>query len=196
MWDKIKILEISRDAKDSLKKDDNGRMTNGSNYRILFYYLPLFVSVVLLFARVRINTEIANYFITAISIFAGLFFNLLLVIADKVNIRRQLINAESDEAQKNYVARYKHFSEQLISQISYTIIVSVAIIILMFLTHFSTWLPRNVSQTWLEIYSILKIILNGIIFFFGTRFLILLLLVLSSLYKLLLDDLTLKTPKK
>ena len=143
MWNKIKIREIKKDALDSLKKDYNGKVVKNHLVQLYYYTIPLIISLILLFSRAIITTEIANYFITGISIFAGLSFNLLLAIADKLNVRKRLLDNDINEETKNYVTRYRHFSEQLISQISYCIIISIVLILLMFLTHFSTWLPKS-----------------------------------------------------
>jgi hypothetical protein len=193
MWTKIKIWEIRYDAIESLYKDYNGRIVKKRFTVFKYFYLfPLLISGILLYSGALIDSDIANYFITGISIFAGLFFNLLLVVADKLNIRKRLLECETNEETKNYVIRYRHFSEQLISQISYGIVISIVLIILMFLTHFKSWLPKVDISYILTIYKILKYLLNGLIFYFGTQFIIMLFVILSSMYVMLLDDIKLK----
>lgn len=193
MWTKIKIWEIRKDALESLKKDYNGRIVKNKKIVFSYYYLfPFIISVGFLAIGVTIDKEIANYFITGISIFAGLFFNLLLVVADKLNVRKRLLDNDPNEETRNYVKRYRHFSEQLISQISYGIIISIGLIILMFLTHFKTWLPSTDILYVKLSYKVLKYILNGLIFYNGMQFIIMLFVILSSMYVMLLDDLKLK----
>lgn len=193
MWTKIKIWEIRKDALLSLKKDYNGRIVKSRKIVFSYYYLfPAFVSFTFIIIGVTIDSEIANYFITGISIFAGLFFNLLLVVADKLNVRKRLLETDKNEETINYVMRYKHFSEQIISQISYGIIISIVLIILMFLTHFKVWLPHTDNYYFLLVYKTLKYILNGLIFFYGSQFIIMLFVILSSMYVMLLDDLKIK----
>lgn len=196
MWTKIKIWEIRRDSLLSLRKDINDRIVKDKFSVILYYNLiPITVAILFLAIGVSINSEIANYFITAISIFAGLFFNLLLVVADKLNERKKIINADSDEETVNYVKRYTNFSEQLISQISYTIILSLLLIVLMFLIHFKNWLPVNDWEYIKYVYMGLKLTLNGLIFYFGVQFIVMLFVILSSMYTMLLDDIKIKLPK-
>lgn len=193
MWTKIKVWEIKKDALLSLRKDYNGRVVkNKSSFLTYYYIIPLLISVIFLLIGVSINSEISNYFITAISIFAGLFFNLLLVVADKLNIRKKMLENDQNEETVNYVKRYTHFSEQLISQISYTIVISLSLIVLMFLIHFKTWLPHCDIVYVKIIYKTLKYILNGIIFYVGMQFIIMLFVILSSMYVMLLDDIKLK----
>lgn len=193
MWSKIKIWEIRKDALLSLRKDYNGRIVKNKYIFLSYYYLiPFLISAIFLLIGVSINSEISNYFITAISIFAGLFFNLLLVVADKLNIRRKLLENDKNEETVNYVKRYTHFSEQLISQISYTIVLSLSLIVLMFLIHFKSWLPQWDIEYVSIIYKTLKYILNGTIFYVGMQFIIMLFVILSSMYVMLLDDIKLK----
>lgn len=193
MWTKIKIWEIRKDALESLRKDYNGRIIKDKRLVISYYYaFPLIVTITFLAIGVTINTDIANYFITGISIFAGLFFNLLLVVADKLNIRKRLLDNDTSEETKNYVIRYRHFSEQLISQISFGIVISIGLIILMFFANFKSWLPDTDICYVKIIYKILKYILNGLIFYNGTQFIIMLFVILSSMYVMLLDELKIK----
>ena len=193
MWTKIKIWEIRKDALESLRKDYNGKIVKDRRIVFTYYYaFPFVISIVFLSIGVTINTEIANYFITGISIFAGLFFNLLLVVADKLNVRKRFLDSDQNEETKNYVIRYRHFSEQLISQISYGIVISIGLIMLMFFTHFRSWLPQTDIHCIKIIYKILKYILNGLIFYYGTQFIIMLFVILSSMYVMLLDDLKIK----
>lgn len=193
MWTKIKIWEIRKDAIDSLQKDYNGNIVKNKFVTAFYFYItPLIVSVILLIVGVRINNDIANYFITGISIFAGLFFNLLLVVSDKLNIRKRLLDTDPNEETRNYVIRYRHFSEQLISQISYTIVISISLIILMFMTHFKTLLPKTDQISIIFLYKTLKYVLNGLIFYHGMQFIIMIFVILSSMYVMLLDDLKIK----
>jgi len=193
MWTKIKVWEIRKDALLSLRKDYNGRMVKNKTAFLIYYnIIPFLISVIFLLIGVSINSEISNYFITAISIFAGLFFNLLLVVADKLNVRKKMLENNQNEETVNYVKRYTHFSEQLISQISYTIVISLSLIVLMFLVHFKSWLPHSDIEYVIIIYKALKYILNGIIFYVGMQFIIMLFVILSSMYVMLLDDIKLK----
>lgn len=193
MWTKIKIWEIRKDAINSLQKDYNGNVVKNKFVTAFYFYItPLIISVILLIIGVTITNDIANYFITGISIFAGLFFNLLLVVSDKLNIRKRLLDTDPNEETRNYVIRYRHFSEQLISQISYSIVISISLIILMFMTHFKTWLPKTDHCSIIIIYKSLKYILNGLIFYHGMQFIIMLFVILSSMYVMLLDDLKIK----
>jgi len=196
MWTKIKIWEIRKDSLLSLRKDINNRIVKNKFNVILYYNLiPLIIAIIFLIIGVTINSEIANYFITAISIFAGLFFNLLLVVASKLNERKKIIDSNSDEETVNYVERYTNFSEQLISQISYTIILSLLLIVLMFFIHFKKWLPHFEWQYLSLFYHGLKCLLNGIIFYIGVQFIVMLFVILSSMYTMLLDDIKIKLPK-
>lgn len=196
MWTKIKISEIRKDAIHSLYKDYNGRVIKKK--RVIwwyFYILPFIIMMMMLGFHLFVNKDMASYFITGISIFAGLFFNLLLVVADKLNARKLLLENDTNEGTVNYVKRYRHFSEQLISQISYTIVLSIYIILLMFLTQFKNWFPLNENESrefLMFSVGLFHYLFNGYVYFLGVRFLIMLFVILSSMYVMLLDDLKIK----
>ncbi|MEP0984945.1 hypothetical protein [Ekhidna sp.] len=174
-------------------KDYNGRRVKDRWIFITYYYnIPAIVALTVVLLGASITSEISNYFITGISIFAGLFFNLLLVVADKMNVKKRILDLDSNEETKNYVIRYKHFSEQLISQISYAIVISLVLIILMFLTHFGTWLSTIDAIDLTNFISFYIPILDTVIFYFGVKFIIMLFVILSSMYVMLLDDLKIK----
>ena len=62
-----------------------------------------------------------------------LFFNLLIVVSEKMEKRKKLLNSTYEPTHK-YAKDYKIFSERLIASISYAIVLSVLIIGLMFFT--------------------------------------------------------------
>lgn len=195
MWNKIKIREIRSDALRSLSTDFSGNSVKRKQM-IYFYYLgPIIISSVLLSFKVKISVEIANYFITGISIFSGLFFNLLLVVADKMNTKKQQLAEDFNEETTNYLIRYKIFSQQLISQISYAIILSVFLILLMFVTNIISWVHNIKEMSENKFHEIFDYSINALIFFLGAQFVLLLLVILSSMYVMLLDDIKIKLRK-
>lgn len=108
MWDKIKLNEIRKNAKDSLKYKDFNANKKNNTYKWYLYVLPCLVSVLLLTLSIFIEKEIANYLITSISIFAGLFFGLLFIVTDKYNQKKEYLKdliEKGDEETKGYVQR-------------------------------------------------------------------------------------------
>ena len=109
VWDKIRLLEIRRDALRYLCEDFDGKkIANTSMVSFYYYWVPLILSGGLIWFNVRLTNEISTYLITGISIFAGLFFNLLIVVSDKMNKRKRLLNSKA-EHEKDYAIKYQTF---------------------------------------------------------------------------------------
>lgn len=187
-WNKIRISKIKKEAVDSLYKNYSGYKERKGIVRFYFYFLPFIVAIAFLFFGIKVNSNIANYFIMGITIFAGLFFSLLLVVADKYNVRKKDLIDNNNEEALNYLRRYKIFSEHLIAQISYCIIISVYLLILMFLAQLT---GIHVSIDWIYLKYFLiggKYLLNGLIFYYGFRYIILLFVILSAMFTMLFED--------
>lgn len=193
-WDKIKISEIRKDALNNLFKQHNGeKVANEKVVKFYYYILPIIVSIVVLILGVTIKESIASYLITGISIFAGLFFSLLITVSDKMNKRKELQKSLS-ETDVNYFKLYKKFSEQLIAYISYEIVLSVILIILILFTFIDVndFNFLIITTFVINLFKVLNIVLNFLIFYYGIKFLYILLIILSSMYVMLLDDINRK----
>lgn len=194
IWNKIKIFEIRKDAINSLFKDIRGIETSRKRIVIFYYYIfPLFISLFLVFLGVKIDKEIASYLITGISIFAGLFFNLLIVVSDKMKHRKIFFNSEKEHL-KNYAELYKNFSEQLTAYISYSIVLSLILIGLIFLTQIDV---NNINFILLTrksimVFEFIKDVFSFLVFYFGNQFLLILTIILSNMYIMLIDDINLE----
>lgn len=196
MISEIRIFTIRKEALNSLRKDNNGTVIRSVRSILLYYYcVPFFFSVLLILFGANVTPEIATFFITGISIFAGLFFNLLLVVAEKANDRKSKLDLKKEQKTKinesfiNYVKRYSIFSEKLISQISHCISLSIILIVLMFLTYLKELRidPITLDNYWFNSINF-KIILDFLIFVIGAQFLILITVILSNIYSMLLED--------
>lgn len=193
-WDKIKIFEIRKNALSYLNKDFRGIQSTSKILVFFYYYLiPLIIGLTLIAFEFKIDKDISTYLITGISIFAGLFFNLLIVVSDKMRQRKVLYNSEKDD-EKNYAELYKTFSEQLIAYISYAIILSLLLIILMFITQLNLKNFNHLifSDSIKENLKIARSIFNFFIFYFGYQLLIILSIILSNMYIMLIDDINLE----
>lgn len=199
IWSKIKLNQIRTDAKKSLYKDFNGRIKDEKKAHFFLYVLPIIVSIAFLTLGIFILENIATYLITGISIFAGLFFGLLFIVNDKYNSRKEVLKDSRYEDTQKYLKRYKIFATQLISQISYAILISIALITLMSAIYFSStidWnnlisiIPYENVKISLHYFLIaLKYIINGLIFYLCFQFILFVIVILSSTYVMLMDDL-------
>lgn len=194
IWDKIKIFEIRRDAINALYKDIRGvEVSNKIIVKLYYYFCPAIISILLFILGVKIDKDISSYLITGISIFAGLFFNLLVVVSDKMRQRKIFFNSDKEDKQ-NYAELYKNFSEQLTAYISYSIILSLTLIGLMFLTQINLNNAHFllITKNILLFFEHIKNLFNILVFFFGIQFLIILTIILSNMYIMLIDDINLE----
>lgn len=196
MWNKIRILEIRKEAFESLKYIDDNASEKSNIYMLYMYILPLVASALLLLIGIFITDDIATYLITSISIFAGLFFSLLFIVTERYNSKKEQLRSNENEEVLNYLIRYKNFSKFLIRQISYTIVLAIVLILLMALIYFSPQVPQlNLFGYGEMIRTICKYIFNGVIYYFGCQFLIFIIVILGNTYVMLSDDINNKTTK-
>ena len=191
MWNNIKLNEIRKQAKESLKYKDFNANSTTKVYLLYLYLLPVLFALVLLSLGLFIEKEIASYFITSISIFAGLFFSLLFIVTDKYNTKKDKLKELTEEGDKeacNYLIRYKNFSKFLIRQISFTIVLAVVLILTLSIIYFLPLFPQMDSMIWKYFKLIAKYLLNGIIYYWSAQFIVFLIVILSNMYVMLLDD--------
>lgn len=186
----LKLKDIRKEAIHSLYYDNRDNLISTKFKLNLFYYgIPFVASLILICLNQLLNESSITYFITGISIFAGLFFNLLIVVSDKMEKRKKLFVSNYEPTHK-YAKDYKIFSERLIASISYAILLSIIIIGLMFFT--------QIDYTCLEEYFIKKYVeslnkisdyfFNFASYFIGFQFIILLLHILTDIYDMLIHD--------
>ncbi len=189
MWTKIRILEIRKEAFESLKYKDDNACEESKTYMLYMYVLPLLVCALLLVAGIFITNDIATYLITSISIFAGLFFGLLFIVTDRYNAKIEQLKENENEEVRNYLVRYKNFSKFLIRQISYTIILALFLILLMALIYYSSQVPHfNLCGYGDKVRTFFKYGINGLIYYWSSQFFIFILVILGNTYVMLSDD--------
>lgn len=74
---KIDVTDIVRDHVETLVDGNSGRTSRSD--LVLFILIPAVVAGMLAFARIELSPNAANVMITALAIFTGLLFNLLLL---------------------------------------------------------------------------------------------------------------------
>ncbi len=185
-----KLFEIRKEAHRSLYFDNRNRLIAEKwKLNLLYYGIPIIISLILIFLNQLLTENSITYFITGISIFAGLFFNLLIVVSDKMEKRKSQL-ASIYEPTSKYAEDYKLFSERLIASISYAIILSILVIGLMFFTQIS----YDKMIKFLDLSFITCInkasdcIFNFLAYFVGFKFLILLIHILIDIYDMLMHD--------
>ncbi len=123
MFRRIDVRDIVKGHMATLTEYGTGRRHNGDY--MLFFGLPLILTAGLLWTKVHVTNEIATIIITALSIFAGLLFNLLLLAHGMI---RSTPQDNLDE---------KRLIREIYSNISYAILVSILVIIVCMAFYFS-----------------------------------------------------------
>lgn len=193
-----KLYAIRRESLNALYYDNRNRLIASKwKLNLIYYGLPILLSVALILLDQKLTENSITYFITGISIFAGLFFNLLIVVSDKMDKRKKQL--ESDyEPTSDYAKDYKLFSERLIASISYAIILSILVIGLMFFTQidYGSLSECLIDDAVVWIKKISDYIFNFLAYFVGLKFLILLLHILIDIYDMLIHDMNMQEHQK
>lgn len=193
-----KLFKIRKEAIHAIYYDNRNKLV-AKKWKLNFFYyvLPTITSLTLVVLNHRLTENSITYFITGISIFAGLFFNLLIVVSDKMDKRKEQLNSDFEPTNK-YARDYKLFSERLIASISYAIVLSLIVIGLMFFTqidfaNLTSYLPESTVKI---INNISDYLFNFLSYYVGFKFLILLLHILIDIYEMLIHDMNIQHHQK
>lgn len=155
VFPRINVTAIIRNHLASLKNVNTGK-SEFSDF-ILFLFLPILMAGTLIFFKVTLTEGMINILITSLSIFIGLFFNVLVLIIGTL-VKNATENLE------------KKILQELIDNVSYTIIISMLSILFgIFSIGFK---------------GIMGSVFNGVTFFILFHFLMTVLLVLKRIYLL------------
>ena len=162
MSSKLNVWGVVRDHIGTLRNFDTGRYSPGDI--LLFIVIPAIFAAGLTWLRIKITEQIANGLITALSVFAGLLFNLLLLIYDIV---------QKDQGAADNAKLQRLFLKEIYANISFCILISITSIIL--LSVFAFGITVNA----------LAFALCFVIYFFLAVFVFTLLMVLKRVHVLL-----------
>lgn len=181
MNDVFHIREIIRDGINTV-------IDPKKKYFILIV-LPLILSTLsVFFLGVFIKDNYVGLIIGSFAIFSGFFFTLIVYVSDKATNKRKEYAHSSEESDQRFLKKYLQFSERLIIQISYSIVVSIFAIILLFLTQFDFSLTFSIKDHLIEIGKFYFFSINVITLAVCFNFLLFLLLIISNMYALFLEE--------
>ena len=115
--------------------------------------------------------DIIDILINCLSIFTALIFSVLFIVPDKLSQRIKCLQEKRDDSKNNYLIRFLNFSKIFVKQVSFIIVLCMVLIVLLILQKIQTC-------------SIL-VFANSFLF---TVLIMYLLLILSNIYILLMDD--------
>lgn len=181
MTSKIDVRQIVLDHFLTLHRQGEKRI--GLRDVTLFYVVPVAAALLaVLGLGLRVNEGLANALFTGVSIFAGLLFNVQLLVYD--NVRH--IRFDEDELPAITDRRRKRFTE-LYSNVSYSILICLLIIILVLLfnlTFEGGWLQgiRHQIEGWL---NPLDLVVQCLVLAVAVHFILTMFMVLKRVHFLL-----------
>ncbi|MDO6803655.1 hypothetical protein Q4595_14470 [Wenyingzhuangia sp. 1_MG-2023] len=184
MLKQFKILYIRKLAIQTLES------TSHIKFQLHYRIIPFIISLVISSFNSKISENNSGILVTGISIFAGLLFSLLFIVTDKLNLRRVTLSTDKNEEVINYLKRYKSFAKKTIHQISYTILLSILLILLIFLNDYPDWLNFECPYYSFIAKKYFGYSLKFFFYYSSLQFLYFLLTILASMFSMLSEDIT------
>ena len=169
------LTEIIKDGLSTIE-------TTHKRILLLFIFPFAFGLFLEFYANINISIDYIDVLISSLSIFTGFFFTLIVYVADKAANKKKIYRLEENEEDKRFLNSYLTFTERLISQISYSIFLSIMVIA------FSLISQLNLSCLSNSICNAINHFLQILIFSMIVHFGIYLLLIVSNMYALFLEE--------
>lgn len=153
----------------SLFYDIDGNKRPKMKTIFFFVIIPIIFSLISL--KLDKANEIIDTLLACLSIFTALIFTVLFVVPDKFSSRINMLKEKDDDATHGYLIRFYNFTKSFVQQISFIIVQSLLLIILL------------VMQ---KLYpcSVLTFINSGLFIIL----ILYILTILSNIYIILMDD--------
>jgi len=183
----LKVKHIVKAAHKALFTEISGTVKPKAkrNKILLFDILPGLIAFFIIFKGNFLvkDSAMINYIMTTCSIFAGLLFSLIIVIVDKA---KKIKETKSDKVENEfyYLSRYLRFSRHLITKIAFTILVSLAIIILLILAN----LKLGIGNIIPILADTKKYIVSFLVIYFSIQFIYLIVNIISDMYDVFLEE--------
>lgn len=174
MSSKINLFSIVRAHFNTLR-DPQTKKRSVADW-LTFYAGPVVGALLLMRLHLRINNDYVNIIVSMLSIFVGLLLNMIVVLFD-------IIRSEQKRANKVTVL------EEVLANISFTIVLSIFTIGVVLLTQLNFGRPE-----WQPYIEDGREVVNFISFVFLILFLLTLLMVVKRMYLLFMDEV--ETAKK
>lgn len=155
MLTKINLSSILTSHLNTLKNDNTAK-PEFDDY-LTFLIIPLIVATVLIYFKLYLNDAAVSLIIAILAIIVGLLFNVIVIIFD-------IVKRDNSKKIKNKIL------EQLLSNISYTILISICSILLSIATFLD--------------FHIVKVVSNFLVYFALSHYLVNVLMILKRMYAL------------
>ena len=168
------IYRIIKDGTKSLLYDIDGKKRSKFQVYLGFTFVPIIICVIIIWKEISFR-DIIDTLLTVLSIFTALIFSVLFSVPDKLSQRIERLKNKTDNSTKNYLIRFINFTRSFVQQISFIIVICIVLIILLV---FLKAITNNIIILILTTISLVLFITS----FFG------ILIILSNIYTLLMDD--------
>lgn len=173
--DKINISKIVEDHIDTLKYYNTNKKSKGDIF--LFFIVPLILSSAIVYFEFIPTEGTITIFVTALSIFAALLFNLLLLIYDITSKSKN--TEQKDELTSSFI-------KEIYSNVSFSILIAITTIILSIVYYI--WISTCTSEVEIINLSLTTYIFSFLIYYFMIQFLLTLLMILKRIHALLSNE--------
>ena len=123
------IIRILKDGIMSLFYDIDGNKRPKMKTIFFFVIIPIIFSLISL--KLDKANEIIDTLLACLSIFTALIFTVLFVVPDKFSSRINMLKEKDDDATHGYLIRFYNFTKSFVQQISFIIVQSLLLIILL-----------------------------------------------------------------
>lgn len=169
------IYRIIKDGIKSLLYDIDGNKRSKFQVYLGFIFVPIVICIITFWKEISLG-DIIDTLLTILSIFTALIFGVLFTVPDKLSQRIERFKNKTDNSTKNYLIRFSNFTRSFVQQITFIIVISIALIILLVIQKVIT--DNNTMK--LALTSINLILFYDLVMY--------ILVTLSNIYTLLMDD--------
>lgn len=160
MLSKINIFQIITNHLATLRNVNTKRMAFDD--LLTFLLIPLIISIGLILLKVCLNDSAITIIITTLSILVGLLFNVIVIIFD-------IIKRDNTKRLKNKILH------ELLTNISFSIILSIVIILFTLMTYFTN--------------ECVKLLSTGFVYFFLCIYFFTVLMIIKRMYQMFINEL-------
>lgn len=168
------IYRIIKDGIKSLLYDIDGNRRSKFQVYFGFIFVPIAICLITVWKEINLG-DIVDTLLTVLSIFTALIFGVLFTVPDKLSQRIERFKNKTDNSTKNYLIRFSNFTRSFVQQITFIIVISIGLIVLLV---FQKVVASNV----------IKLILTAISLVLFYDLVMYILVTLSNIYILLMDD--------
>ena len=161
----------------------NGESSLGSKKWIVNVFLFLF-AVLISFLGLRVSDSYLDVIIGSLSIFTGFYFTLIVYVTDKsVGKMNEITNRETEPSKilSKFIADYKSFSKTILSQISFSIVMAIALIFIALLTQLLPESSESILVYGCNLSYAYQLVISVLFFYLCGRLVHMILLIISNM---------------